>query len=42
MGMMENMSAMMGGIGVVWLLIVILLVLGIAALAKHVFGGRRP
>jgi len=41
--MMEDMmgSAMMWGMGVVWLLIVILLVLGIAALVKYLFFGRK-
>lgn len=41
MGMMDGMSAMMGGMALLWLLIVILLVLGIAALEKYVFGDRR-
>lgn len=30
--MMDNMSAMMGGMGILWILLFILLVLGIAAL----------
>lgn len=34
MSMMDNMGAMMGGMSLLWLLVVILLVLGIAALAK--------
>jgi hypothetical protein len=35
---MQNMSgAMMWGMGVVWLLVAILLILGIAALAKFLF-----
>ncbi len=38
--MMNGMGWMMGGIGLLWLLLVVLLVLGIAALAKYVFGGR--
>jgi hypothetical protein len=38
--MIERMGAMMGGMGVLWALILILLVLGIAALAKYVFGRR--
>jgi hypothetical protein len=33
-GMMDGMGSMMGGMGVVWLLVVIVLVLGIAALVK--------
>lgn len=37
MGMMDGMGAMMGGMGILWLLILILLALGIAALAKYVF-----
>ena len=41
MGMMDNMGTMMGGMGLLWLLLVILLALGIAALAKYVFGGPR-
>jgi hypothetical protein len=41
MGMMDGMSTMMGGMALVWLLIVILLALGIAALVKYLLGGRR-
>lgn len=43
--MMPDMSGMMGGMGwtmaVIWLLVVILLVLGIAALAKYLFSKPR-
>jgi hypothetical protein len=35
MGMMDGMGWMMAGMGLVWLLVLILLVLGIAALVKH-------
>jgi flagellar basal body-associated protein FliL len=41
MGMMDNVGTIMGGMGLLWLLLVILLVLGIVALAKYVFGGPR-
>lgn len=34
------MGWMMGGMALLWLLLVVLLVLGIAALAIYVFGGR--
>jgi hypothetical protein len=34
MGMMDGMGWVMAGVGVIWVLIVILLVLGIAALVK--------
>ncbi len=40
MNMMDGMGWMMGGMALLWLLLVVLLVLGIAALAKYVFGGR--
>jgi hypothetical protein len=33
---------MMGGVALMWLRIAILLVLGLAALAKYLFGGRVP
>lgn len=33
-------SGMMWGAGLIWLLLVVLLVLGIVALVKYVFGGR--
>ena len=40
--MMEGMSSMMWGMGVVWLLAVVVLALGAAALVKYVFfSGRR-
>ena len=42
MGMMDGMGTMMGAMGILWLLIVIFLVLGIAALAKYVFSSRKP
>jgi len=32
---MDGMGGMMAGMGIVWLLVVILLVLGIVALIKH-------
>ncbi|MFC4172858.1 hypothetical protein ACFOYU_12400 [Microvirga sp. GCM10011540] len=35
MGMMDGMGWMMAGMGLVWLLVVILLVLGVAALVKY-------
>ena len=35
--MMDMMGGMMWGMGLVWLLMIILVVLGIAALAKYVF-----
>jgi hypothetical protein len=34
--MMENMGSMMTGMGIVWLLIVLVLVLGIVALIKYI------
>ena len=40
-GMMDGMSATMGGMAVLWMLLVILLVLGIAALVKYLVGTRR-
>ena len=41
-GMMEGIGGMMmWGMGLVWLLVVVLLVLAIAALIKYLFGGRR-
>jgi hypothetical protein len=39
MGMMDGMGWMMGGMGVVWLLVFILVVLGIAALMKYLRSG---
>jgi len=35
--MMQNMGSMMAGMGIVWLLVGVLLVLGIAALVKYLF-----
>ena len=40
-GMMDG-GWMMVGMGVLWLLVVMLLVLGVAALAKYLFSGGRP
>jgi hypothetical protein len=34
-------GGMMWGMGIVWVLLTIILVLGIAALLKYIFGGRR-
>ena len=42
MNMMDGMGWMMGGMALLWLLLAALLVLGIAALTKYVFGGRGP
>ncbi|MEQ8441297.1 MAG: hypothetical protein RKK11_05025 [Alphaproteobacteria bacterium] len=40
--MMDAMGGtMMWGMGLVWLLVIVLLVLGIAALIKYLFGGKR-
>lgn len=42
--MMHDMmggGAMMWGMGLLWLLLLVLLALGIAALVKYLFGGRR-
>ena len=39
--MMDNMSAMMGGMAILWILLFILLVLGIAALVKYLIRTRR-
>ncbi|MEN2980485.1 hypothetical protein P7L78_06920 [Tistrella bauzanensis] len=42
MGMMDGMGGMMmWGMGLVWLLVIVLLVLGIAALVKYLFVGKR-
>jgi hypothetical protein len=35
--MMQNMGSMMAGMGLVWLLVGVLLILGIAALVKYLF-----
>jgi hypothetical protein len=40
-GMMSGMGAMMWGMGFIWLLVVVVLILGAAALAKYVFDGNR-
>lgn len=40
-GMMEGMGGMMWGMGLVWLLVVVVLVLGAAALVKYVFFSNR-
>ena len=39
-GMMGD-STMIWGMGLVWILVVIVLVLGAAALAKYLFSGRK-
>jgi hypothetical protein len=39
--MMEKMGTMMGGMGILWLLIAAVLVLGIAALVKYLMTSRR-
>lgn len=39
-GSMMNGSGMWFGMGIWWILILVLVVLGIAALARYVFGGR--
>jgi len=41
MGMMDHMGGMMWGMGILGLLIAILLILGIAALVKYLFVGKR-
>lgn len=38
---MNGMETMMGGMAFAWLLLLILVVLGIAALVKYLFGGPR-
>ena len=41
-GMMEGHGSMMLGMGLVWLLVVVVLLLGAAVLVKYLFfGGRR-
>jgi tellurite resistance protein TehA-like permease len=41
-GMMSGgMGAMMWGMGLLWLLVAVILVLGAAALLKYLFSGRR-
>jgi len=39
--MMDCMGGMMWGMGLLGLLVVVLLVLGVAALIKYLFGGKR-
>lgn len=42
LGMMDGMGGMMmWGMGLLWLLVIVLLILGIAALVKYLFGGSR-
>jgi len=42
MGMMDAMGGMMmWGMGLLWLLVIVVLVLGIGALFKYLFGGKR-
>ena len=41
MDRMDGVGWMMGGMALLWLLLAVLLVLGIAALGKYVFDGRR-
>ena len=38
---MDGMGWMMGGMGLLWLLLLVFLVLGIAAFAKYLFGRRK-
>lgn len=38
---MDGMGAMMGGMALIWLLLLAFLVLGIVALAKYLFGRRK-
>ena len=39
--MSDMMDGMTWGMGLIWLLVAVLLVLGIAALVKYLFGGKR-
>jgi Na+-transporting methylmalonyl-CoA/oxaloacetate decarboxylase gamma subunit len=39
--MLEGMGSMMWGMGLFGLLVLVLVVLGMAALVKYLFGGRR-
>ena len=39
--MMDHMSGMMAGMGVIWLLVLLVLVLAAAALIKYLFFGKR-
>ena len=38
---MDGMGWMMGGMGLLWLLLLVFLVLGIAAFARYLFGRRK-
>ena len=40
-GMMEG-GPMMWGMGLIWLLVIVVLVLGLAALIKYLFFDRKP
>ncbi len=40
-GMMGG-GAMMWGMGLIWLLVIVVLVLGLAALVKYLFFDRKP
>jgi hypothetical protein len=40
-GMMEGHGWMMLGMGLIWLLVIVLLLLGVAALVKYLFFGGR-
>ena len=40
MGIMDGMGGMMWGMGFLWLLAAIFLLLGIAAFVKYLFGGK--
>lgn len=42
MGMTDCMGGMMWGMGILGILGAILLILGIAALVKYLFAGKRP
>jgi hypothetical protein len=37
----EGMGWAMGGMGILWILLLVLVVLGIAALAKYLMSGRK-
>lgn len=38
--MMDNMSGMMWGMGIFWSIVIVILVLGAAALVKYLFSGK--
>jgi hypothetical protein len=40
-GVMDNIGMMMGGMGLAWLLVLVLVLLGIAALVKYLFFSNR-